>query len=111
GFELLDAPTEVLDFAEESVVTTLYYDELRALALAVTGGNEAYVFDHLIRNREAGRPPLGFGRQGDGSRPAAVGRAHNDYTEDSGRRRLGLVLSGRRPVESVPRFCILNIWR
>lgn len=111
GFELWPAPSRVKDFSDEAAVTGTYYEELAELALEATGGCKAYVFDHLVRNREPGRPPLGFGRQGDGSKPAAVGRAHNDYTEDSGRRRLGLVLKGHRDATEVARYCIVNLWR
>lgn len=111
GFELLDAPSAVADFLDEDAVVTRYYGEVAELALAVTGGSRAYVFDHLVRKREANRPPLSFGRHGDGSKPAAVGRVHNDYTEESGRKRLGLVFTDPDAVASVGRFCIVNIWR
>jgi hypothetical protein len=110
GFELWDAPSEVANFRDEDKVRDIYYKECSDLACAVTGGKRGYVFDHLIRKREAGRPSLTFGRYGDGSNPAAAGRIHNDYTEDSGGRRLGLVL-GDLDKPGVKRYCIVNIWR
>jgi hypothetical protein len=111
GFELLHAPTFVKSFHDDQQVRSLYYEELRSIALHVTGGDRAYVFDHLVRRREEGRPALDFGRK-QGSTPGAVGRVHNDYTERSGRRRLALVLGeeGAREV-GTRRFCIVNIWR
>jgi hypothetical protein len=109
GFELRDAPSEVADFLDEDEVTGVYYAEAAELARAATGAKQVHVFDHLVRTREAGRPALGFGRRG--GRPAANGRIHNDYTEDSGRRRLGLVLADPRAAAAVGRYGIVNIWR
>jgi hypothetical protein len=111
GFELRDAPTALVNFFDEEAITTAYYGEARELALAATGGTRAYVFDHLVRKRESGRAPLTFGRSGNGKKPSANGRIHNDYTEDSGRRRLELVLQDTRAVAAVERYSIVNIWR
>ncbi len=109
GFELWDAPTDVTSFDDVEAIVGRYYSEMTELACAVTGGARAYVFDHLIRRREPGRPPLRFGRYGNGSTPTASGRIHNDYTEESGRRRLAMVLND--PDAAVKRYCIVNIWR
>lgn len=108
GFELQWRPSSVRNFYDPDEVQQRYSREVEAAALELTGGLRAIVFDHQLRQREEGRPPLGFGRQGDGSKPSAVGRVHNDYTEDSGRRRLKVVLPDApddRP------FLILNFWR
>jgi hypothetical protein len=89
-------------------VKQLYFHEVEAMALEMTGGIRAVVFDYQLRKREEGRPALSFGRYGDGTKPSAVGRVHNDYTERSGRRRLKMVLADApddRP------FVILNFWR
>ena len=109
GFELWGAPSSIKDFRDEAAVRSVYYAEMAELALAVTGATRAFVFDHQVRRREADRRALTFGRNGDGTQPAAVGRIHNDYTEESGRRRLSMV-SGEDP-SSVKRFSIVNIWR
>jgi hypothetical protein len=113
GFELWDAPSEVANFGADDEVWNVYYEECADLACAVTGGKRAYVFDHQVRKREPGRPSLTFGRHGDGSKPAAAGRIHNDYTEHSGRRRLTLVLgdADKAKAKAVQRYCIVNIWR
>lgn len=86
-----------------------YYPEVAELALAATGAKQAFVFDHLVRKREAGRPALSFGRRGRGEKPAANGQIHNDYTESSGRERLRLVLGSSLP--AVRRYSIVNVWR
>ena len=109
GFELREAPSRVADFRDDDAVKKLYYPEVAALALSATGGKRAFVFDHLVRKREAGRPALTFGRRGNGENPAANGRVHNDYTEDSGRKRLPLVLGQSAP--AVRRYSIVNVWR
>lgn len=108
GFKLFDAPSAVKDFHDEAEVTNLYYREIEALAMDMTGGSNAKVFDHLLRQREEGRPSLTMGRHGDGSKPAAVGRVHNDYSERSGLARLNMVFPEAEP--QLP-FLILNFWR
>lgn len=111
GFQLTDAPTDVKDFSVKQDITGRYYEEMKAVALRVTGGSHAVVFDHLVRKREPGRPALTFGRKTPGVPAAAVGRVHNDYTERSGRRRLGLVLGAEAAEQVTGRYCIVNIWR
>ena len=111
GFELWDAPTAVADFYDEDAVLNRYYAEATELALCATGADHAYIFDHALRRREAGRPALNFGREGGGSRPGAVGRVHVDYSEASGPRRFEFVISDDEARARVQRFAIVNIWR
>lgn len=111
GFQLIDAPTALRDFDDEQQIVSTYYAEAMELALQATGGTHAYVFDHLVRRREAGRSALGFGRKSADGRAAANGRIHNDYTEQSGRRRLALVLRDSDLLPFVQHFSIVNVWR
>ncbi|WP_266168481.1 CmcJ/NvfI family oxidoreductase [Dyella subtropica] len=111
GFELWDAPSALRDFSDKEAIIGLYYPEVAELACAATGATRAYVFDHLVRKREADRGALTFGRSGKGSPAAANGRIHNDYTEESGRRRLGLVLGECAAQTPVERYSIVNVWR
>ena len=111
GFELWEAPSAVEDFTDVEAVKTTYYAEAADLALAVTGASAAHVFDHLLRKREPDRAALSFGRRGADGRPAANGRIHTDYTETSGRTRLGLVLTDAAQAARVRRYAIVNIWR
>jgi hypothetical protein len=108
GFELLDMPSALSEFEDDSRVKEIYYRELEELAMRITGGIRGVAFDHLYRRRDQSRPTVSFGRDGDGTPPSAVGRVHNDYTEQSGRRRRKLVLSDA-PADS--HFLILNFWR
>jgi hypothetical protein len=111
GYELRNAPTSVHDFEDEGTVRGRYYPEVIELAKHSTGASEAYVFDHQVRRRETGRPPLTLGRQGDGKNPGAAGRIHNDYTESSGPARLAIVAAQQGIALPVERFAIVNVWR
>lgn len=103
--------TDVRSFLDEERVRSIYYQESARLAAQVTGGSQAYVSDHLVRRRDAGREPLSFGRRGHRGVASANGRVHNDYTEASGARRLALVFKDDRLAASIRRYCIVNIWR
>lgn len=111
GFSLWDAPSMVSDFRDDQEIIAKYYAEMTELVREATGATSVIVFDHQIRQREAGRPPLSFGRAGDGSNPGAVGRVHVDYSEETGQKRLNLVLKDAMRCNSVERFSILNVWR
>jgi hypothetical protein len=111
GFELWDAPIAVTDFTDEDAIRNRYYAEAAELAKYVTGADHAHIFDHQVRRREAGRPTLTFGRHGDGSRPGAAGRIHNDYTESSGQKRFDMLPLDGKVRATAQRFAIVNIWR
>lgn len=111
GFTLWDAPTAVDDFTDEVQIHRWYYPETAELAKSATGASKAFIFDHLVRKKHPGPPVMGFGRRGDGSKPGAVRRVHNDYTEVSGLKRLGIEAENFQIPSSVHRFAIVNIWR
>lgn len=111
GFELWNASTELRDHRDEEQIRRVYYPELERLALAATGGQRAYVFDHLVRERLPAERTLDFGRSARGQAAAPNARIHNDYTERSGRRRLGLVLGPDIGERATPRYCVVNVWR
>ncbi|HEX2829735.1 MAG TPA: CmcJ/NvfI family oxidoreductase [Burkholderiales bacterium] len=132
GFMLVNAPSAVSDFGDEAAIASVYYAQVAELARAAVGGSAAYVFDHLVRRREAG-PALTFGRSVSGARPSANGRVHNDYTEMSGPRRMSQVLESHPHPNPPPegegtafllpprgegrdgggfnRYAIVNVWR
>ena len=112
GFELWDAPTSITDVTDEADVRRDYYPEASELAKQATGADLAFIFDHAVRQREAGRPALTFGRSGKPSAPlGAVGRVHADYSEASGQRRFELMAADHPIVRHARRFAIINIWR
>jgi len=110
GFALWNAPTALRDHGDDEEIRRVYYPELEALALAATGGQRAYVFDHLVRE-SAPAASLDFGRSARGRAAAPNARIHNDYTERSGRLRLALVLGEDAGIGAGPRYCIVNLWR
>ena len=105
GFELLKHRSSVVDFRDDCQVRTRMYPELQELALAVTGGTRAIIFDHQYRKRDAERRPLTFGREDPVVGP--VGYVHNDYSEASGHRRCEAIYGGK----PLGRVSIINIWR
>lgn len=107
GYVLRHAPSAVDDFMNKEEVIQRYYPEMAALALAVSGASQAFVFDHLVRKRQPGSPQA-FGRI-EGHRPGAAGRAHCDFTTASARRRLELELGGR--AAGIKRYSLVNLWR
>lgn len=108
GFQLMRLPSTVTDFYDDEAVRSRYFAEVESLVQKATGARRVKIFDHQRRQREAGRPPLSFGRHGNGKNPAAVGRVHNDYSEVSGHRRLALEMPDE---PSNSKFMILNLWR
>lgn len=106
GFELWDAPSAVRDFFRDDEVIDRYYPEMAELALAVTGGRSAQVFDHLIRRRQPGQQTMTLGARRGTQYAGPSGRVHNDYTEASGAMRYGLVMEGQSPRG---RYCIVNL--
>lgn len=111
GFMLVNASTKVIDFTDAEQIRRVYYDEAAEIALQVTGGWQAFVFDHLVRKRERGRVPLSFGKRSTEGIAAANGRIHNDYSEASGLKRLGMVLPDQAVHSRIQRYSIVNIWR
>ncbi len=111
GFELWDAPTAMVDFTDEDAIRSRHYAEAAELAKYVTGADHAHIFDHQVRQREAGRPALTLGRHGDGSRPGAAGSIHNDYSESSGQKRFDNLPLDEKVRTAAQRLAIVNIWR
>lgn len=111
GFALMDASTALSDFTDVEQIRRVYYREASEIALQVTGGKHAFIFDHLVRRREKDRAPLTFGKRAPEGLAAANGRIHNDYSEASGLRRLNMVVSDPAIRASIKRYSIINIWR
>lgn len=110
GFQLVEHETTVNDFHDETQLRDVYYAEAEALVLEATGAQRVVIFDHTIRRRPPGRPPLGSGRTTDGVREP-VARVHNDYTVRSGPQRVRDLLGEEAPELLTRRFAIVNVWR
>ena len=106
GFALVEAPTSVTDFYNESELEATYYPEAESLVARATGASRVVVFDHTIRRREHGvedRAP-GMPRQ-------PVTRIHGDYTEVSGPQRVRDLMGAEAEALLKRRFAIVNVWR
>jgi hypothetical protein len=112
GFQLLHNPTRVRSFDDVDDVRQVYYRECEQLVRQACGAREVIVFDHLVRKRQVASGLSALGRtdaRADHAGPA--GRAHNDYTAESGARRLNMVLGRAEDTPAPGRFAIFNIWR
>lgn len=110
GFMLHQHASRTRDFWDESEVRARHYPEAEALVRELTGAARAIVFDHTLRRRGPGRPPL----DGSGGSFAAVrepvGRVHADYTPRSGPERMRSTLQARG-LAPARRFVIVGLWR
>lgn len=111
GFNYVEAELPAVNFGDAEDLKKRYYPQMTALALEETGGERAYVFDHLVRERETNSSILQFGKRGPGAKPGALGRVHTDYSETSGQWRLQWAMK-TFGIERIPkRYCIVNLWR
>jgi hypothetical protein len=112
GFVLRDAPSAVRDFWDEAQLRETAYPEAEALVKQLTGASHARVFDHTLRRRAPGRPPLDGVGGSFASVRTPVGRVHADYTPFSAPQRLRQVL-GDDAAAAVQRgrFLIIGLWR
>jgi len=107
GFVMLPHKSAVDDFYNDAVLHSTYHPELIELLQRVTGAQRVEVFDDTRRSSSVGS------QRERGSRdPASI--VHNDYTHESGRRRL-IDCFSESPDEleqlSKRRFAIINAWR
>jgi hypothetical protein len=112
GFELCRHRSAVRDFWDETKLIDLAYPEAEELVRSLTGATHARVFDHTLRRRAAGKPPLdGLGGSFASVREP-VGRVHADYTPLSAPQRLRQVLGdGRAATALRGRFLVIGLWR
>jgi len=107
GFLLVGQTSAVGDFYDDDAIAGIYEEEVRSLLRWNTGARRVEVFDHT---RRAASDTLRKARMI--REPAAV--VHNDYTADSGPRRLKEHFA-HAPQEAdallAGRFAIVNVWR
>jgi hypothetical protein len=105
GFQLVRQETAVLDFYDRTEVETVYYPETEALLKEATGAEKVVVFDHQVRNIE-------LSQQGERNAREYVRTVHNDYTANSGPRRVRDHLPAAEAEERLQhRFAEINVWR
>lgn len=100
GFQLVNSPTQIDNFEDETLVTGPYYAEVKEIVKKITGAKDVFVFDHTIR----------LGKTKSKRKPAH--HVHNDYTirtaHSRAEERVGKDLfssfSDRRMIQ-------INVWR
>ena len=107
GFMLLNHNSAVSDFYDDAALAWTYHAELIDLLKRVTGAQRVEVFDDTRRSSSVSKQ-----RQHGARDPANI--VHNDYTHESGPRRLADFFSDS-PNEASQlmqrRFAIVNAWR
>jgi len=104
GFTLVKFRSSVPNLYDAQHVQKNYYSEIEALVTEVTGAKRVFAFQHNVR---------GFGLVGkkeiDGREP--VYRVHNDYTKESGPRRVRDLLGAEAEKLLKSRVAIVNVWK
>jgi len=105
GFELRRHETSVVDFYDREEVKRIYYPEVERLLKAATGGAKVVIFDHQVRC-------LPMAQRGEHGAREYAKIVHNDYTANSGPRRVRDHLPGADAEELLRhRFAEINVWR
>ncbi len=104
GFEEVDHPTAMTDFFDPDQLKDIYYDEACKLVAEVSGASRVEVFDHTIRSSDDDTRKEKLVRE-------PVHSAHNDYTENSGPRRVREIFPDEADDLLSRRFAIIQVWR
>jgi len=105
GFQLVRHETAVHDFYDRAEVQKVYYPEIELLLKETTGAEKVVVFDHQVRN-------IQLSKQGERDAREYVRTVHNDYTANSGPRRVRDHLPAAEAEERLRRrFAEINVWR
>jgi len=104
GFVLAQHPTTVVNFFDPDELASVYYPEVKALIMRVSGASRVVVFDHTLRSGDEHEQSARKIRE-------PVLWAHNDYTEWSGPQRLREILPDEAPQLLTRRFAIIQVWR
>jgi hypothetical protein len=105
GFVLRTRASAVGDFYDEELVRREYLPEVERALRDETGALAVFAFDHNVRSARGaaeGRPGV----------RVPVEMAHNDYTEESGPRRVREILEDRQRLDLAEhRAALINVWR
>ena len=105
GFAVQQHKSSVADFYDIDEVRGNYYPETATLLKEATGALEVFVFDHNVRSRVRSQ-------RGQSGVRELVEVPHNDYTVDSGPRRVKEVLEENNASHlDGYRSALINVWR
>lgn len=107
GFKLVRQKTDVIDFYDDAQIESTYHDEVKSLLMEESGAAQVEIFDDTRRTSS-----LEIQRHRSIREPADI--VHNDYTAESGVKRLRDYFA-EDPDEAerllLRRFAIVNVWR
>jgi len=105
GFELRRHETSVVDFYDREEVKRVYYPEVERLLKAATGAAKVVIFDHQVRC-------LPMAQRGERGAREYAKTVHNDYTANSGPRRVRDHVPPAEAEELLRhRYAEINVWR
>ena len=110
GFAFTHAPSALahrgINYFHENIdeVKSEYYAECTALIMSQTGASHVIAFDHNLRSRERSQ-------QGYTNMNEPVRFCHNDYTHNSGPKRLRALLGENSEEPMTHRYAFINVWR
>ena len=104
GFLLLDHPTKMSNFYDETEIQKIYYPETTELIKRESGGKRVYIFDHTVRTPLQEKQRKGWVRE-------PVRYVHNDYTELSAPQRVKDFFPKESDMLLKNRFAIIQTWR
>ncbi len=104
GFSLINHKTVVTDFYDMASYKEIYENEIKSLVKNATGASRTVVFDHTLRSDSSAIRGERNTRE-----PSAI--VHNDYTENSGPKRVRDILPDEADSLLKKRFAIINVWR
>lgn len=108
GFELRPFSDSFVEFDNDTLVTTVFYQQVIDFIKSCTGAKRVEVFDHTIRRRM--RDPGNLAVQTTTQRPA-VQMVHCDYTADSGPQRVRDLMHGEADALLGRRVAFFNLWK
>ncbi|HTO54954.1 MAG TPA: CmcJ/NvfI family oxidoreductase [Myxococcota bacterium] len=105
GFALVPQVTRVRDFYDADQIAYGYFPEIDFLLRKVTGAEAVAIFDYTLRSGSAEQREILGVRE-------PVRSVHNDYTSESGKRRVTDHLSALEAERRLRgRHAIVNVWR
>ena len=104
GFVLVPHPTQMKNFFDADELKRVYYPEVEALIVRVSGAKRVVIFDHTLRSGDEGEREAKLIRE-------PVLSAHNDYTEWSGPQRVREIMGDEAEGLLARRFAIVQAWR
>lgn len=104
GFEFVDHPTAVTEFADPAQIATIYDREIEQLIAARTQARRVHIFDHTVRHGDEAERQARLLRE-------PVKRVHNDYTDWSGPQRVRDLLPAEADELLQGRVAIIQVWR